>query len=130
MHCTKATKVAAAALGPLTVAAITIAAAAPSVAVGPATVGPAAPVQLNVFVNEPVDPSGCIDANSADCNPGDPAGGTGGSPGPQTEPDIASGPGVDLPAGSTGLDSGPALPPDVQTDPGLADGGEPAGAIG
>ena len=130
MHCTKATKVAAAALGPLAMVAITIATAAPSVAASPAIVGFATQVQLSVYVNEPVDPSDCIDANSTDCNPGDPAGGTGAVSGPQTEPDVASGPGVDLPAGSTGLDSGPALPPDVQTDPGLENGGEPAGAIG
>ena len=130
MHCMKATKAASAALGPLAVAAITIAAAAPAAAAIPARVGSAAQVQLSVYVNEPVDPGDCTEANPADCNPGDPAGGTGAVAGPQTEPDVASGPGVDLPAGGTGLDSGPALPPDVQTDPGLADGGEPAGAIG
>ena len=130
MHCTKASKLAAAALGPLTVAAITIGAAAPIAAASPARVGSAAQVQLSVYVNSPVDSGDCTDANSTDCNPGDPAGGTGAVTGPQTEPDVASGPGVDLPAGSTGLDSGPALPPDVQTDPGLADGGQPAGAIG
>lgn len=130
MQYTKATKVVSAALGPLTVAAITIAAAAPAAVASPARAGSAAQVQLSVYLNAPVDPSDCTNANPADCNPGDPAGGTGASSGPQTEPDVASGPGVDANAGSTGLDSGPSLPPDVQTDPGLENGGEPAGGIG
>jgi hypothetical protein len=99
-------------------------------AANPEAIGSVAQAQLSVFVNDPADPNGCTDANSQDCNPGDPAGGTGAEAGPQTDPDIVSGPGVDLPAGGTGLDSGPAIPPDVQTDPGLADGGEPASGIG
>ncbi|MFZ0832333.1 MAG: hypothetical protein WAM92_04465 [Mycobacterium sp.] len=117
-----------AAFGCFSVAAIALAAGAP--AASPGMVGSVAQVQPSVFVNDPVDPNGCTDANSQDCNPGDPAGGTGDTPGPQTEPDVATGPGMDQPAGSTGLDSGPAMPDDVQTDPGLADGGEPAGGIG
>jgi len=70
---------------------------------------------------------------------GEPAGGTGVDPGPQTDPDLPGIPdqaGVsDLSdlgqrAGGTGVDPGPAAPPDTPSGPGLADGGEPAGVIG
>lgn len=127
MHSAKAIRFTSAVLSALFVAAVTTAAAT-SASNGP-EVDSAAQVHLSVFLNEPVDTGDCTEATSTQCNPGDPAGGTGAVAGPESEPDVASGPGVDLPAGSTGLDSGPALPPDVQTDPGLADGGEPAGAV-
>ncbi len=130
MQYMKAMRVASVALGCFSAAAIAVAPAATALTTTAPTVGSGAQALLSVFVNTPVDAGDCTDATSTDCNPGDPAGGTGTVTGPQTEPDVASGPGVDLPAGSTGLDSGPALPPDVQTDPGLANGGEPAGAIG
>lgn len=70
---------------------------------------------------------------------GEPAGGTGIDPGPQTAPDVAGIPdqagvpdlaNVGEPAGGTGIDAGPAAPPDTPSGPGLADGGEPAGGIG
>jgi hypothetical protein len=120
---TKAAKMAAAAFA---LAVITIGAAAPATA----AVIPAPNAQV---VN--------VAASAADgdlYDDGEPAGGTGIDPGPQTAPDVAGIPdqaGVsDLDdigqrAGGTGVDTGPIAPPDTPSGPGLADGGEPAGAV-
>jgi hypothetical protein len=105
----KATRVASAALAPLAMAAITIGAAAPAFAASPAVAGTAAPEHF-------------YDANaiaqSAPCPyRGNPAGGTGNDPGPNTSPGYRGNP-----AGGTGDDPGP------NTSPGYC--GNPAGAIG
>jgi len=117
---TKAAKLAAAALA---MAVITIGAAAPASA-----------ATENHIVN-----AGATASYGDQYDDGEPAGGTGVDPGPQTDPDL---PGIpdqasvsDLSdlgqrAGGTGVDPGPVAPPDTPSGPGLADGGEPAGVIG
>ncbi len=119
MKRTKATKVASVALAPLAMA---------------ASLAPVGGLAQEQTVN-------AVASGSDDSlwDGGQPAGGTGVDPGPETAPDVPGIPdqagvadltNVGQPAGGTGIDAGPSAPPDTPSGPGLADGGEPAGAIG
>ncbi len=122
MKSTKASKIALAALAPLAMAAIAVSAGAPA----------ATAAQGQVFA------AGATAGDDSLWDDGEPAGGTGVDPGPQTAPDLAGIPdqaGIDSSslgerAGGTGVDPGISAPADTPSGPGLEDGGEPAGAIG
>jgi hypothetical protein len=123
MTSTKAARLTAVAFAPLAIAAIALVGAAPAVAATPAG-------------HQQIVATAAASDNSL-WNDGEPAGGTGIDPGPQTAPDIPGIPdqaGVDssdlgLRAGGTGIDPGPSAPADTPSGPGLEDGGEPAGAV-
>jgi hypothetical protein len=84
MKYVKATRVASAALAPLAMVAITIGAAAPAFAAGPAVAGIAA--QEHFYDADAI-------AQSAPCPyRGNPAGGTGDDPGPNTSPGYCGNP--------------------------------------
>lgn len=113
------TKVASAALAPLTVAAIAIAIGASAPTASPTT-GFVSQQRLDDD-GTGVGPNNGPDPNL--WNGGDPAGGTGLSAGPDT----GSGPGYyngGNPAGGTGIDTGT----DTGTGPGIWNGGQSAGA--
>jgi hypothetical protein len=118
MKSTRASKIVAAAVAPVAAAAILLTAPAPAFAA----------------VSYPIV-SVAAASDDALWDDGQPAGGTGIDPGPQTAPDLAGVPeGVDSSelgerAGGTGVDPGIAAPPDTPSGPGLEDGGEPAGAV-
>ncbi len=127
MKSTKATKIASVVLAPLAMAAITLAAAAPAMAASPAQVG--------AFAQERTVTAVAAGSDDSLWDDGEPAGGTGVDPGPQTAPDLPGIPeGYDSSdlgqrAGGTGVDPGPSAPPDTPSGPGDEDGGEPAGAV-
>jgi len=116
----RASKIVAAAVAPLAAAAIMLTTPAPAFAA----------------VSHPIVNASAASDDSL-WDDGEPAGGTGVDPGPQTAPDlpgIPDQPGIDSSelgqrAGGTGVDPGIAAPPDTPSGPGLEDGGEPAGAV-